>query len=95
MESATEDGEMEMPREEVERIFCEAICRHACPSCDRLFTEAAVAWGNAWREGYDDRVREEGQDLRDGPFKLSCASCGARAWYNVFANRVRAVGERS
>jgi hypothetical protein len=80
---------MTISAEEIRAAFGAAVCRHECPSCGKSLTPAAVAWGDAWREGYDDRVREEGLLVRDGPFKIACESCGARAWYEVFSDSLR------
>lgn len=77
-----------MDREAVRRSFRRAVCRHLCPSCGATFTDGAVAWGSAWREGYEDALREEGLRLRDGPFKIACEGCGERAWYHVLSDRV-------
>jgi len=80
---------------DVEAAFRDAIKAHACPACRAAFTDGAVDWGHAWREGYVDAVHDQGWMIRDGPFKLRCASCGKRAWYHVFGSRVEPAEERA
>lgn len=78
-------------RPEVKSAFRAAVKSCACPACGLEFTDAAVDWGNAWREGYVDCIREGGSDIRDGPYKLKCEMCSRRSMYNVFANAVSLV----
>jgi hypothetical protein len=78
---------------EVHSAFALAIKACTCPACGLEFTDAAVEWGNAWYEGYVDRIREDGHDIRDGPFKLKCEMCGRRSMYNVFGGTVTLIPE--
>ena len=80
-----------MTRAEVYAAFVAGVKACACPACGLPFTDAAVAWGNAWREGYVDCVHEQGWQLRDGPFKLKCEMCERRSMYDVFARSVTLV----
>jgi hypothetical protein len=80
-------------RTAIEKAFAEAVKNCACPACGENFTDSSVAWGHAWREGYVDRIREEGRDIRDGPFKIRCEMCGRRSMYGIFAQSVTLVPE--
>jgi hypothetical protein len=80
---------------EVQAAFAAAIKACICPACGLEFTDAAVEWGNAWREGYVDRIREDGSDIRDGPFKLKCEMCGRRSMYNIFGSTVSLLPEQA
>ena len=80
---------------EVHAAFAAAIKACTCPACGLEFTDAAVEWGNAWREGYVDCIREDGSDIRDGPFKLKCEMCGRRSMYNIFGRTVTLLPEQS
>ena len=74
---------------EVMAAFAAAIKACTCPACGCEFTDAAVEWCNAWREGYDDRILEaDGVKIRDGPFKLKCEMCGRRSMYGLFTQAV-------
>ena len=79
---------------EIEAAFRNSIKAHSCPACGMPFTDYAINWGDAWREGYMDSHRENGWTIRDGPFKLKCESCNKCSWYNVFGNRVGLAEER-
>jgi hypothetical protein len=79
---------------EIKSAFAERIKRLTCPACSEHFSDAAVEWGNAWYEGYGDRIRESGYDLRDGPFKLKCELCDCRSWYSAFSNEVKLVDQK-
>ena len=81
-------------RAEVEAAFAAAITACTCPACGSEFTDAAVEWGFAWYEGYADRIREEGRDLRDGSFKLKCEICSRRSTYCVFGSTVTLLPEQ-
>jgi hypothetical protein len=78
---------------EVADAFAVAVKACCCPACGRPFTDAAVSWGMAWREGYVDCIRAEGRDIRDGPFKIKCDTCGRRSMYNIFSQKVELVSE--
>jgi hypothetical protein len=80
-------------RAEVEAAFAKAVKACICPACGLEFTDGAVAWGHAWYEGYVDRIREEGTDIRDGPFKLKCEMCGRESMFNVFGRTVTMLPE--
>jgi hypothetical protein len=80
-------------RAEVEAAFRTAVKSCVCPACGLAFTDAAIDWGDAWREGYVDCIREDGSDVRDGPYKIKCEMCSRRSMYNVFANSVSLVPE--
>jgi hypothetical protein len=75
-------------RAEVEAAFAAAIKACTCPACGAEFTDVAVQWGHAWREGYVDRIRQEGRDIRDGPFKLKCERCGRKSLFHIFGRTV-------
>jgi hypothetical protein len=64
------------------------IKAHVCPGCGAAFTNAALAWMDAWSEGYRDALLCLRVDQRDGPVKLKCAYCGLKVWYEVFSNTV-------
>ena len=85
-------GELNMAlkasREEVEKTFREMVRSLKCPACHEKFTDFAIEWGDAWLEGRTDLLREEGQQERDGPFKLKCEICGSRSWLNYFEGTV-------
>ena len=80
---------------DVEAAFRDAIRAHPCPACGAPFTDYAVYWGNAWREGYLDCLYDQGWMMRDGPFKIKCEACGRRSWYKLFADRVELAEERA
>ena len=82
-------------RAEVDAAFRAAVKACACPACGLELTDAAVEWGDAWYEGYVDCIREAGSDIRDGPYKLKCETCGRRSMYDVLANAVTLVPEKS
>ena len=82
-------------RAELEAAFAAAIKKCVCPACGLEFTDAADEWGHAWSEGYVDRIREDGGDIRDGPFKLRCEMCGRRSMYSIFGKTVTLLLERS
>jgi hypothetical protein len=63
--------------------------------CGLNFTDAAIEWGDTWREGYVDRTLEEGSGIRDGPFKLKCELCGRRSMYHIFGRSVTLIAEQS
>lgn len=75
-------------RDEIENSFRNMIKALHCPECDLEFTDFAVDWGYAWREGRMDLMDEQGWQERDGPFKLKCELCGHRSWLNYFAKSV-------
>ena len=77
--------------EEIKRAFRSTIKAIPCPGCGLTYTDAAVDWGDAWREGRRDLMDEQGWDERDGPYKLKCELCGHRAWLNIFARSVRSA----
>lgn len=79
---------MPVPAEEVERAFNALVKSLRCPHCDVEFSDYAVDWGWAWCEGRQDRLREEGLEERDGPFKLRCELCGLRSWLDYFRDTV-------
>ena len=70
---------------EIKAAFGEAVRRVPCPQCSTPFSDAALAWGEAWQEGRRDLMRELRRDERDGPYKLRCDVCGSRAWLNYLA----------
>ena len=74
--------------DDVEIAFREMVKALHCPHCDLEFTDQAVEWGWAWCEGRRDLMHEQGQDERDGPFKLKCELCGHRSWLNYFSKSV-------
>jgi hypothetical protein len=79
---------------EVEAEFRSAIKAHPCPACGVTFTDYAIDWGEAWREGYVDCLWDQGKTMRDGPFKLKCESCKKCSWYKLFGDRVELAEER-
>ena len=72
-------------KEEVRRLFYARIKGVLCPHCGEPYGDEAIVWAEAWQEGRMDLIREMGLDERDGPYKLRCASCGERAWLNIFS----------
>jgi hypothetical protein len=81
-------------RAEVEDAFRSLVKSVRCPSCELAFSDGAVAWGKTWREGREDRLREEGLEERDGPCKVKCALRGHRSWIDHFGRRVRSAETR-
>ncbi len=79
---------------EVERVFSEMVKSIRCPNCDLEYTDYALEWGNVWCEGRRDRMREEGLQEHDGPYKLRCELCGHRSWLNYFARSVSSAEEQ-
>lgn len=81
---------------EVEEPFQTLVKSLHCPNCDLAFTDFALAWGAAWREGRRDLLFEQGclDGERDGPNKLQCELCGQRSWLNCFSRSVSSA-ERS
>jgi hypothetical protein len=77
-------GAISITRDEVHAAFRAALKRLHCPTCDFEYTDSAVDWAEAWLEGRLDLMREEGKFGRDGPIKLRCELCGARAWTDAF-----------
>lgn len=80
-------------RASVRQAFADAVKSCICPACGAHFTDASIAYGDGWREGYVDRIREEGFDIRDGPYKLKCEACDRRSWYNIFSKAVTFVDD--
>ena len=78
-------------RAEVELAFREMVKTLRCPACERAFTDFAVDWGDAWREGRRDLLRDQGHHdgERDVPFKLKCELCGQKSWLNYVGRSVR------
>ncbi len=70
--------------EAIRAAFRARIKQLKCPSCELEFTDYAVNWFEAWLEGRNDLMREEGRFERDAPVKLCCEVCGRRAWTNSF-----------
>lgn len=77
-----------MTSDDVENAFRDMVTAIQCPHCELEFTDFAVEWGRAWREGRFDLMEEHGWQERDGPFKLKCELCGKRSWLNYFAGSV-------
>jgi hypothetical protein len=73
-------------KSEVEAAFNTALKQIACPNCGLEYTDHAVSWCNGWIEGRHDLLLEMGRNERDGPIKLRCELCGAKAQINYFTS---------
>lgn len=82
-----------MKSEEVDQAFRSMVKSLRCAYCQVEFTDWAIDWGHAWCEGRLDRLREEGVEERDGPFKVKCELCGHRSWVDYFGRRVRGAAD--
>lgn len=82
---------MPVSAEDVRKAFNEKMKTLACPHCGTGYTDYAVTWSEAWREGRRDAQRELGAQERDGPVKLKCAACGGTGMTNAFLSAPRAV----
>ncbi len=80
---------------DVEAAFRDRIKAQRCPACGAPFTDAAVDWGYAWREGYLDCLHDQEWMMRDGPFKVRCAACERRSWYGLFSGRAELAERRT
>ncbi len=78
-------------RSEIEQSFRDMVKSICCPECELEFTDYAVNWAEAWREGRFDLMEEHGWQERDGPVKLKCECCGHRFWLNYFTKTVTNV----
>jgi hypothetical protein len=72
-------------REKIEQAFRERMKTLHCPNCGLGYTDFAVDWYYAWREGLRDEIIESERASRDGPLKLKCELCGHRVWTDVFS----------
>jgi|GEM_PF-3356387 uncharacterized C2H2 Zn-finger protein len=72
-------------KEEIEVAFRAMVLKIKCPHCGEVFTDGAVDWGDAWREGRIDTLREFDTQERDGPYKVKCEWCDGRSFINYFA----------
>lgn len=81
-------------RAEVGLAFRETVKTLQCPACKQAFTDFAVNWVDAWREGRRDLAMAQGQydGERDGPFKLKCEQCGQKSWLDYVERSVRRAG---
>jgi hypothetical protein len=87
---------MSISAEEVNQSFRELIKALSCPGCEMGLTGFAIDWGDAYREGQSDLLRELGiSEGRDGLFKIKCELCQERLWFNYFTNKVSFVIEES
>lgn len=68
-----------------ENQFREKFTALSCPDCGENYTDGALEWSRAWLEGRLDLMEENNWIQRDGPCKLKCEWCDARAWLNYFA----------
>jgi hypothetical protein len=80
-----------IPNSEVEKAFRSMVKSIRCPSCEVEFSDWAVDWGRAWAEGRRDRMRETGEDERDGPYQVKCELCGHRSWIDYFRRTARSA----
>lgn len=78
-------------RAEVDQVFRDMVKSLCCPTCEVEFSDYAVEWADAWREGRFDLMEENGWQERDGPVKLKCELCGSRSWLNYFTKTVTSV----
>ena len=78
---------------EVAAAFRNMVKQIACSHCSEPFTDGAVDWSDAWREGRRDTMLEFDAQERDGPCKISCEHCDKRSWINYFAGTASTARE--
>lgn len=71
--------------------------RIPCPSCDLPYTDNAVQWAEGWIAGRVDLYVElQGAvQERDGPVKIRCELCEAKAWINYFSETAELVNSKA
>lgn len=69
---------------EVHAAFAAMLMSLTCPACGRHYSDAAVQWCLGYMDGRHDMLVEIGGAERDGPDKIRCANCEARASVNYF-----------
>lgn len=86
-------NEISVSREEIEKSFHEMVKSLKCGSCKYNFTDFSIEWGEAWREGRVEALRECDVVERDGPYKVKCENCGKRSLICYFSKTAELVEE--
>ena len=76
---------------QVQAAFAAMLQSLACPACGQNYSDAAVQWCFGYIDGRHDMLVEEGESERDGPVKIRCAYCQARASINYFERKASLV----
>jgi uncharacterized C2H2 Zn-finger protein len=77
--------------QELQAAFETLLRSIACPSCGELYSDGAVQWCNGWIQGRHDLLLEINSTERDGPVRIRCERCGAKASIDYFKQTAVAV----
>ena len=76
---------------EVNAAFAVMLQSLACPACGLHYCDAAVQWCFGYMAGRHDMLVEAGGTERDGPVKICCTNCQAKAAVDYFGRTVALV----